>query len=394
MKIAYFFDGFYPLINGVMTATFNLAKNMLQRGHEVFYVAHKNPAYTPTRTEEGIEIYKVDSLLMTAFSEGVGLCLPNSRRVLNKLKREKVDIVHFTAPLTFALNAINHAKTLNIPCVQTFHTLWAEPRYFRYFFKTDKLPLQRVVWVGLNYFDNRSDVITAPSQYVIDQLKIYSPHLKPIYISNGINVEDFVEHNSLEELKKEYPAYNHKTFVYVGRLGKEKSIDIVIQAVAEAIKVDKEIKLFIVGGGPYYYHLYNLARSLKLKDHVFFTGKIQNKELIRKGFLHHTRAFVTASRTENQPMTILESIASQSPLILPKEKGVDELLEGNGEFFMADDYRELAQKMVKFAQDDKLYQKYKTASGQVSRKYDGRVVAEQFEKVYLAAITAKKARQK
>lgn len=387
MKIAYFFEIFYPQINGVMTATFNLARNMKKLGHDVFYVAPEMKGYSEKYTEDGIEVYSIHSL-PTYIYDGIRICHPRSTRLFNKLKREGVDIIHFTGPFTITLNALSYGKKTGIPVIQTFHTLLAEATYFQYFFGSKSFPLgEKLVWWWMNLYNKRSDKITAPSEYVISSLKKHSPNKNIIYISNGIDLNDFKEFDSFENLKKEYPEFNRKTFIFVGRLGQEKSIDIIIKAMADVIKKDKDIKLFIVGHGPYIYELKKLAEeSGLLNKNIIFTGKIKNKELIKKGLFHYSRAFITASKTENQPMTILEATACGTPLILPYEKGIKELIKNNGMFFEPDNIKELAEKMLILSRDDKLYKEYKNASLELSKKYDGINVAKQFENVYTECI--------
>ncbi len=387
MKIAYFFEIFYPQINGVMTATFNLARNMKKLGHEVLYIAPKTKGYSETHTADGIEVYKLPSI-PTYVYDGIRLCHPKSTMIYNKLKKEKVDIVHFTGPFTLSFNALFHGKNLGIPVIQTFHTLLAEATYFQYFFGSKSFPLgEKLVWWGMNIFNRRSDIITAPSEYVISSLKKNCPNKNIIYISNGIDINEFKEFDPFEKLKKNYPEYNNKTFVFVGRLGQEKSVNIIIRAMAEVIKTDREIKLFIIGHGPYAEELQELAKKLDLLNkNIIFTGKIDNKKLIALGLFHHARAFITASKTENQPMTILEATACGTPLILPYEKGIRELIEDNGFFFEADNIKELAEKILLLSSNDTLYKEFKKASLKLSDKYDGINVAKQFEKVYLENI--------
>jgi len=387
MKIAYFFEIFYPQINGVMTATFNLARNMKKLGHEVLYIAPETKGYSKPHTDDEIEVYRIPSI-PTYLYDGIRMCLPKSKMIYNKLKREKVDVVHFTGPFTLALNAIFHAKNLGIPVIQTFHTLLAEATYFQYFFGTKSFPLgAKLVWRWMNIFNRHSDIITAPSDYVISSLKNNCHNKNIIYISNGIDISEFKEYDSFEKLKNNYKEFNNKTYVFVGRLGQEKSIDILIKAFAEVIKKDKEIKLFIIGHGPHELKLQKLAEKLGLiNKNIFFTGKISNQKLIKNGLFHHARAFITASKTENQPMTILEATACGTPLILPYEKGIKELISGNGLFFEPDNIKELTEKILLLSANDKLYKEYNTASLRLSKKYDGINVAKQFEKIYLENI--------
>ena len=386
MKIAYFYEIFHPQVNGVLTSTLNLARDMKRMGHEILFVAPKVKGYQESVSEDGIEIFYLPSIPSFLY-DGLRICHPDSKALRAKLKKEKIDIIHFTGPFTVAMNAINHGRALNIPVVQTFHTLIAEDTYMQYFFLAKYISVApKITWALLNYFNRNSDLITAPSQFVIDQMAEQCPSKEVNYISNSLDVEYFQNCNDLRALKKNYPQFNNKTFVFVGRIGQEKSIDIIIMAVAEVKKFDKDIRLFIIGHGPNESYLRSLIQRLDLSKNVFMLGKIENKKLIRGGFLQHARAFITASKTENQPMTILEATACGAPLILACEKGNKELLDGNGIFFTPDNYQELSEKMLLLCNDNNLYKTYKKASLKLADNYNGVNIAKQFEKLYEKSI--------
>ena len=68
------------------------------------------------------------------------------------------------------------------------------------------------------------------------------------------------------ELQRHYPSFNRKSYLFVGRLGQEKSVDILIRGVGEAVKKDPEIQLFLAGEGPAKESLASLTDELGLPD--------------------------------------------------------------------------------------------------------------------------------
>lgn len=80
--------------------------------------------------------------------------------------------------------------------------------------------------------------------------------------------------NSTEdrENKLKLFGFQKKNFIYVGRLSKEKNIDILLNAFNNIKDKGKDWGLIIVGDGPYRESLENIVRKEKIKD-VFLPGE-------------------------------------------------------------------------------------------------------------------------
>ena len=58
MRIAFGFDIFYPETNGVITTTINLANNLVDLGHEVYFFVPEDKQFTADVIENNIEELK------------------------------------------------------------------------------------------------------------------------------------------------------------------------------------------------------------------------------------------------------------------------------------------------------------------------------------------------
>lgn len=380
MRIAFFFEVFYPTINGVVTSTVNLALNLQKRGHQVLFCAPKSRGFDSTRVH-GIETYYLESMPFFAYP-GMHVTLPWSYRVVGKIRRDGIDVLHFTGPFTLGINAINAARRLDLPVVQTFHTMIADPSYIKYVTRMDLPHGELLTWQYIGLFVRESDVITCPSRYILEKVRRRFPDHRYVHISNGIDLRDFQQGAGCEHVRARWPWFNGKTFLFVGRLGYEKSVDVVIRAVAEAAKADPDIRLAIVGDGPASESLKELSRTLGCTERVFFTGGIEHEDLLRSGLIHHARAFVTASRTEIQSMTVLEAIACGTPVILARVEAMEEIIDGNGLSFDPDDAAELPACLLRMASDDALHAGLRRATVRTAACYDGAAVAGKFEELY------------
>jgi glycosyltransferase involved in cell wall biosynthesis len=116
-------------------------------------------------------------------------------------------------------------------------------------------------------------------------------------------------------------------------------------------------------------------------------GRVPYTELIASGLIHHSLAFVTASTTENQPMTVIESICCGVPTIVPDVPGITELVENNGLRFDPHNVESLADAMVRFLRDRSLRAECVAATAPMIERFDGRNVAARFEETYRDALT-------
>ncbi len=387
MKIAFFFEIFYPEINGVITSTENLALNLIEMGHEVLFVAPRTKKFSETLIKGRIRVYYLNSI-PSALYPGLRLSPPVDIKLRHKLSREHIDIVHITGPFTVGLYGMNFARRYKIPIVHTFHTMITEYSYLRYLLKINSLiKLGSKMVIGyLRPYIRGSNVITAPSEYVKKFLNENFPGAKVFRISNGMSIDEFRNYDTFENLRKSYPRYNRKSFVFVGRLGHEKSVDILLKAFEKAVAQDNEIKLFIIGSGPEEEMLRRLASDSSLGDNVFFLGRVPHNEILQSGILHYARGFVTASKTEVQPMTVIEAILSGIPIVIPEVDGIMELFDGNGKTFEADNASELARCIVELANDDDMYEECRGRSVKMIPLFDGREVAGKFEQLYHSQI--------
>jgi 1,2-diacylglycerol 3-alpha-glucosyltransferase len=120
-----------------------------------------------------------------------------------------------------------------------------------------------------------------------------------------------VDHNDVASLKASF-GISTKDFVVLslGRVAKEKSIDVCLRGYADFLKSDPKVptKMLIVGGGPALEDLKALAASLGVGDHVVFSGAVKPDQIQRYYALGD--CFVSASITETQGLTFMEAMAA------------------------------------------------------------------------------------
>jgi glycosyltransferase involved in cell wall biosynthesis len=121
---------------------------------------------------------------------------------------------------------------------------------------------------------------------------------------------------TIGNLSKFYPVSVPKEYdvIFVGRLGKEKRIDILLKAILKVKKTyKKEIKAAIVGSGPLLYNLKEMTSDLDLRDNVEFLGWQENVEY----YVNKSKLFILTSEREQLPLAMIEAMACGVVPIVP-----------------------------------------------------------------------------
>lgn len=126
----------------------------------------------------------------------------------------------------------------------------------------------------------------------------------------------------------------------VGRLAPQKGYDILLDAMAEALRHRPDTHLLLIGDGNERANLEAQRGALGLGTAVHFLGARADVEQI----LPALDLFVSSSRWEGLPTVILEAMASQTPVLGTRVSGTVELIEDGvtGKLVAANDAHALA----------------------------------------------------
>jgi 1,2-diacylglycerol 3-alpha-glucosyltransferase len=138
-----------------------------------------------------------------------------------------------------------------------------------------------------------------------------------------------------------------KVFFFVGRVDKEKRLDVLLQAFKHLERDD--VQLVIGGKGAALGQMEALARKLGLGPKVHFTGFIPNEDL--PGVLNSIDVFVMPSEAELLSISSLEAMACKRPMLVARAVALPELVdEGvNGLMFRPGDVADAVRCLTWFA---------------------------------------------
>ncbi|ROR18604.1 glycosyltransferase involved in cell wall biosynthesis [Comamonas sp. BIGb0124] len=156
--------------------------------------------------------------------------------------------------------------------------------------------------------------------------------------------------------------------VIIGNMQKTlKGHDVLLHSLAKLRSKNFDLKLTIIGYGENLAFFQKMAEDLGLKDHVEFTGKLQNGEPIRS-VLDRCDIFVLPSRQEGLPRALLEAMARGLPAIATRVGGTPELLEEHA-LVEPDDIDGLAGRIQHFVENPELLNQEAARNLALSHEY-------------------------
>lgn len=330
MNIGIFTDNYLPQINGVATSIEILQKELKKLGHQVYIFA---PNY-PNVKDDPPNVYRLPSVPFV-FLKDHRVSTFYSNKALRQIKKLKLDIIASQTEFSLGLFAKIVSKRLSIPMIHTYHTVYED--YMHYISKGIEVsPV--VARKYSKYFCNHVDALIVPTKKTERLLKSYGVTTQMRIIPTGIDFTPFrKESYTQEEIQKLKAVFhlpeNVPVLLFIGRLAKEKSIEVILYGMQILVKKMPEAILFLVGDGPSRLELAELAQKLGIQNNVIFAG-LQPWNTIGK-FYQLGDVFVNASVSETQGLTFAEAMAASLPVIAKNDESISGLVRDgyNGKLF-------------------------------------------------------------
>lgn len=371
-----------------MTSLMNTSRELARRGHRVVLFAPR-PARGQAIQEdfEGLRVVLVPGIKAPYYPD-IRLTWPFNGFVWKALREIKVDLLHFHVPFTLGAECILDGKLLKKPVVGTFHTFFGEEEYLKIAGKGNSKFLKGLVWRYCLLFYNRCRAVVSPSRYTGEELVRQGLKMSPEIIPNGVLFDKTAPQEADVLSMREKYGLTENTALFVGRVSREKSIDILLRAARILGESLPDFRLLIVGDGPAMEESKALAAEFNLGEKAVFAGMIPHRELLKSGIFQASRLFVTASKSENQPMTILEAMLFGLPVVGVNQRGIPEMVDGNGIVAGADDPGAIAGACLSLLRDGDLRKKMGERSAILAKSYDIRVTTDQMEQLYARLLAA------
>jgi glycosyltransferase involved in cell wall biosynthesis len=340
-------------------------------------VAASNVGFTGRIEKEGFKVYNIP------FSRNpISFSNIKTFFILLRLIREKRYIMlHAHTPVASFVGRIA-AKLAGVPhIVYTAHGF----HFHEYGSK-----LRNFVYYGLEKFVGKfTDVLITINKddFQIAKEKKVVPKGKVVYIKGvGVNMNEMnpkiVEEHIKEKLMERfYITEGTSVITSIGRLEREKHFDELIKALGIIKKKRAKFRLFIAGDGLLKSNLIRFSKSLEVGREVVFLGYTENV----LGLLSVTDIYVTTSSREGLPVSVMEAMAMERPIVAYNIRGVRDLVEDgiNGFLVPFGDVKALSEKIKYLLEHPDIAEEMgKRSRERIEKEFSLDVVLHQMEVLY------------
>ena len=309
MRIAIFAETYFPFISGIVTHIQTLKESLEESGHEVLIVT-ASPKTNRHYVKDGV-LYCPAIPMKRIY--GYGFSNPLNLERLKIIREFKPDVLHIHTEFSMGIFAQFAARKLKKPIVYTLHTMYDDYLFYVAPHKFGQKMVKPAAHLYFRSTANKATEIIGPSLKVVEFLRRCGVERHINIIPNTVDLSDFLPQNvspdDISSVRKTLGIREGDTAIcFVGRLGKEKSIDTLIEFFAQNCKGNKQYKLFIIGDGPEKNNLARQIQDLDVTSQVKLLGRIEHASL--PPYYHACDLFATASLSEMNSISMLEAMAS------------------------------------------------------------------------------------
>lgn len=336
MKICFFYELFYPNVGGLETHIFEVARELVKRGHKVEVFTAGYPNTKKLEYIDGIKIVRYNPLGLFSWMQKSKIPLMRmARRFLyaifgglhKRFSKEKYDILH--GHVQSGLIAARIARNGKSKVIWTWHGTYLEwwHKLESWFLATFMIWFEKFCAKHIFY----DHMITA-DQYTKD-LSITKLGLKDKRITaipNAIRLESFNPklYNSQKTRQNLKLKKDDLVLFTARRLVIKTGIQYLVDALPEIIKKSKRnIKLVIAGDGPLRKLIEDKSKKLKVFDNIIFLGNVAHKQIPE--LYNMCDIVVIPSLIEATTITGIEAMAMEKPTIGTNSGGTKEVILHN-----------------------------------------------------------------
>jgi 1,2-diacylglycerol 3-alpha-glucosyltransferase len=322
MKIALFTDTYPPEINGVSVSVGLHQKVLIDQGHDVLVIT-TNPFGKVIDIDSGIiripgvELKKLYGYRLSSFF---------SAKAYQFIRQWQPDVIHIHTDAGIGIFGKITAFFLKVPTVVTYHTMYEDYTHYVGFLKG---LASRVVKQFSKSIAETCTEFISPSLKTKEKIRSYGVDRYINIVPTGIDFSRFqltsLDNTKLNEIKKQWVLPGEKVLLSLGRVAKEKSMDVILKGFSKVIQSNVEnIRLLMVGDGPDRHGLIELANQLGISKFVSFVGAVPIQDV--PYYYQLADVFVSASLTETQGLTFMEAMVSDRLVLCRFDENLADLI--------------------------------------------------------------------
>jgi 1,2-diacylglycerol 3-alpha-glucosyltransferase len=341
MKIALFSDTYPPEINGVSVSVGLHQKVLIDQGHDVLVIT-TNPFGKVIDIDSGMiripgfELKKLYGYRLSSFF---------SAKAYQFIRKWQPDVIHIHTDAGIGIFGKITAFFLKVPTVVTYHTMYEDYTHYAGFLKG--LASQVVKQFSKSIAEQCTEFIS-PSFKTKEKIRSYGVERFINIVPTGIDFSRFqvksLDNSRLTEIKNRWVLPGEKVLLSLGRVAKEKSMDVILKGFSKIIQTkDANVRLLMVGDGPDRHGLIELAKQLGISKQVSFVGAVPIQDV--PYYYQLADVFVSASLTETQGLTFMEAMVSNRLVLCRFDENLAELIRHQQTGFIFSDEEDFARQV-------------------------------------------------
>jgi 1,2-diacylglycerol 3-alpha-glucosyltransferase len=323
LRVAIFGESYLPYLSGVTIATEALARGLTEAGHQVLLVVPRPAEEAAFAGPDEPAVAWLPSYQgPPPAPPGYRIPLPIPSAALREARDCRPDVVHAQSPFVSGLMARRTARAVRAPLVFTHHTRFGD---YRHYLGPLAAPGGALMSSYLHRFWLGCAAVIAPGSDLAAEItsEIGPDHATPLVraIPTGLDL-DWIATLPEGHPRREAGWTPGVDFVVasVGRLAREKSVDVLLEAFARAAAERSEMRFLLIGAGPLEEMVRGRSEQPDLRGRVFVTGRRSRGDAL--GLLKACELFAFASHTETQGLVLAEALACGVPVVALEGPGV------------------------------------------------------------------------
>lgn len=303
MRIAFVYDAVYPyVLGGGEKRVWEIARRLVVRGHDVHLFGMRFWDGEKTLTTEGVVLHGICKPY-SFYRNGKRRILPTfifGVMVFSALARERFDVVDCQQfPYTSVFGAAAACRISGSPFIISWYEVWGDYWY-------EYLGL---IGAAGKCIERLAARLNAHGVAISETTKAGLARL-----AGDREIKVLPIGIDIAEIDAIPPSEIKSDIIFVGRLIREKHVDILIDAISILKPNHPGIHCLIIGGGPERWDLEKRVKERGISDSVTFTGFFNDSREVYAR-MKSSRVFVLPSTREGFGIVALEALACGIPLV-------------------------------------------------------------------------------
>lgn len=363
MRIAFISDAYIPIPCGVAVSVETLRLSLEKMGHSVYVIAPRYSGWKDTARR----VARLPGIFHPS-SPHRPIIWPTSTVSRKKIQSLKLDVVHSHFYFNYFDLPIRLARAANVPLVDTVYKVFPEHSRINPPPLTSKeAGFERSLKKTADYL-NSCDQIIAPSRMTKKYLQRYniSPDIDVVPV--GIFPGDFASFPPETVKEKLKIPLKRKLVLYVGDITDENNIRLLFRSFKKVWHAIEDVHLLVVGAGPKLHDFKHAIAREQFSKFVTFTGHMPKKQ-VNKVF-GACDVFAYPGRLDPEPLVIIESLASGTPVVTVEGMGGQDFVTNNEDGFVtAAKVEDFSEKIIDLLRRDKLRMQFSQRARLNSREF-------------------------